>query len=327
MHAKSLENFQINTSWKKDDNMSPESKSEKIGNEVNSVLKSQGYFFAKKVAESFPSIINLEKAKYKIRILDCEIPYESGNKAGRIDFAIGVQKENELKEYCALIVVECKRVNPKFRSWCFFEMVPGNLARPSAKDSSLIFSSFFKDHHIKPNVISHKIPGCERIFDLGLVVKKHDENGDKKNGPRANTEALEDAMAQVINGVRGLNAAFRVQQEGLADLLPVNKNVPIIPMVITSSELYRINVTNVDGEYSSDWYAYEDSMQSYAEKVNWGWIQYRSQFNEISIERLRLGEEFSALVDPYFTRSIAIVHHKGVHHFLQRLLEGNITDI
>jgi hypothetical protein len=68
-------------------------------------------------------------------------------------------------------------------------------------------------------------------------------------------------------------------------------------------------------------------MQSYAEKVNWGWIQYRSQFNEISIERLRLGEEFSALVDPYFTRSIAIVHHKGVHHFLQRLLEGNITDI
>jgi hypothetical protein len=123
--------------------------------------------------------------------------------------------------------LECKRPNPRFKKWIFFDKGMG--VAGMGDNHALVETIFLQSTPAKPQDVRHYIQGVPSLEDLP-VFSAYLEAAVKKEGTSASsTEAAEKAFLQVMKGQSGLmRKLWNIETVGYARAIPV---------VVTTAEL------------------------------------------------------------------------------------------
>jgi hypothetical protein len=190
---------------------------------VAAALNEQGFMFAQVVRDTVRfGVGGTGRPNEKWRSLTTELPVTASDQSQtRVDLIL---KHNTAQG--VYLCVECKRANPLYKQWVFFDKTTQDPAaqwyfeyfqasrRPTVSAGDAV-------HAIQQ---APKRSGCE-IFNLYLEVAV------KRDGKSGHTQTIEDAFLQVTKGQSGLMAKLvRFINEFV---------IKAIPVVVTTAELFE----------------------------------------------------------------------------------------
>lgn len=208
----------------------------------------------------------------------------------------------------ALLVGECKRVNPAFGQWIF--------ARSPFTFERRQYQTWLEQLHPAgpQNPVPRVVPLPFRVdpFHVALEVKTKKE-GDQSGMPKG--RALAQALTQVSEGVNGLMQML--PQQGA--LLRTNGPIILVPAIFTTADLYvsedaTLHLSSLEtGEMPDD---------ATFEPKPWLWFEHNVSpdlLAEIQREDFMKASRFNDLLPAKHSRAVAIVNHKGISSFLKAI--------
>jgi len=201
-----------------------ENKSKPVSPEESAAnaLNEQGFLFSQVVRDSIRNQLATDsELKKHCEIVACEYPVTAINgDQTRIDHV--------LKFGSYHLVIECKRANPTYKRWLFFDKEVATISQKTtffyetANDGGRTYENkaAHPNHNIQQKVISSEIP----VFNSYL------ETAYKKDKKWSASDTIEEAFRQVMRGQSGL----------VTKLISFDSTdrFQIIPIVVTSAELF-----------------------------------------------------------------------------------------
>ena len=198
--------------------------------QATTALNEQGFLFAQAIRDKLQSTVasgNQQKGKWIVLTQEYAVTASDGAQT-RIDLVLRRVAANG--HYAC---VECKRHNPRYRRWVFFDRnkggggLPADLHFESFRSQGFFLQDGLKASHAMERQNCGSV--CP-IFNLYLEVAANSA------GKRASyTDTMEDAFLQVTRGQSGFMAkqvAFAKQSGG-----QMPHRVMAIPVVVTTAQL------------------------------------------------------------------------------------------
>jgi hypothetical protein len=201
-------------------------------------------------------------------------------------------------------VVECKRVDPKIGRWCFAKS--DTRRRPAILD-------VYRHQPIdamagiltRVEAMACSVDRIESTTQLGIELKAADVVG---NGLG---KSLDSAISQVLRGAAGV-------AEGLPDWIPEEARAVVVPLLVTTADLFRSNTMLVEADlFSGDLAALE------LESVQWLW--YTANVSNSLLPDVSRDMDDSP--NRSITNAIAHRHSRGIVIANVRGLEAALTAI
>jgi hypothetical protein len=211
-------------------------------------LNIHGSFFQRKCVDM---IINfpIQTVRTNIRLVETEYPVEYPprkvtdfkNKESRLDILARIRSEN-YPNYAMDVVIECKKNNPEFTNWIFFEKYPD-----SGQKQSFVGTYVGENGGAFYTAKNLKLPGY--ISSDGREVKQNYSNINSRDKTRTTNTNIEDACYQVVLATHSL-----IDEQFTQFTLPAERRnnelfilYLYIPMIVTTANLYisDYDVSNV----------------------------------------------------------------------------------
>jgi hypothetical protein len=192
--------------------------------EAADALNEQGFLFQQKIREAIQNGIDFTKqAAQPWKILANEYPVTAADGSQtRIDLLL-----NHITQRNVFICLECKRSNPKYKTWLFFDKDHAR-SQPFVEQRKFQSGTGSLDATYK-HEISRTVDSNVPIFNYYL------EAGLKRGTERAsNTDRIEQAFRQVIEGSSGLMEKMSLYEETNA-----RSFCRSIPVVVTTAQLFE----------------------------------------------------------------------------------------
>jgi len=195
---------------------------------VVSALNEQGFLFSLAVRDKIsldPPCADAALQQWKV--ISTELPVTAADDSQtRIDHVLERVGHSGL-----YLCVECKRANPKFKQWVFFDP---DLHGPFYFESFTANQLPIRDRNGAWHAVSRQNQNGLATFNFYLEVAV---NREKKV---SSTETIEDACRQCVRGQSGFMAKFSEFQNTM--------KAKAIPVVITTAQLFeaKIDARNVD---------------------------------------------------------------------------------
>jgi hypothetical protein len=269
-------------------------------------LNSHGYSFQAAVITLAKQLYEggMNQSLWKFRA--AEFPVEVREKPTRIDLIM----EHRLKPIH--MVVECKRVNPAYSSWCFVSApIIGGDSMPTIITERMSRMNNSKLEQM-PFGVSAKpyLYNKQRLYNIVIEVKtekKGDQNGGK-------LDVCEEAATQVCRGMNGYIETLLERRE----LWGGGDAVEIFPVIFTTAEIYvsDVNLTLTDvttGEI--------DLTETKLTQMPWVMYQYhmspglKHSKQTFSLSRRR--PSLQTIMEDEFVRMIPVVSANGIQDFLK----------
>ena len=186
---------------------------------VTNALNEQGFLFAQIVREKISNrLAGDTDTQNEWQFVTHEYPVTAvDGSQTRIDHV--------LRKYDFHLVLECKRANPDFKKWVFFQE-----AEERAVESGVfIESAFFRQRPVVPHSVNHQVhrfpmpPPC-KVFNYYVESAIH-----REKQQWSATKTIEDAFQQVMRGHSGLM--------GKLMSFDSHTNPRCVPVVVTTAEL------------------------------------------------------------------------------------------
>ena len=205
----------------------------------------------------------------------------------------------------ALMVAECKRVNPAFGNWVFARS-PFTFERD--QQETWLEQLVPPDSTISvPRILP--IPFRVDPFHIAVEVKTN-KDGDQAGLPKG--RALSQSLTQVAEGVNGLIEMLPKQK----NLLRANGPIIFLPVIFTTANLYATD----DAELHLAELDTGHMPEAKFEKKSWLWFESNVSpdlLAEVQHQGFQSATQFQELLPTKHTRAIAIVSHDGVASFLR----------
>jgi hypothetical protein len=227
-----------------------------------------------------------------------ELPVETRHASTHIDFVLRTDK--------AMMVAECKRVDPAMSCWGFvrapFTYATGrrDASRRPRVDRVAVDSSAGRSF-ATPGSISGKAS-----FHIGKEIKTNL----KGNGTSQGRKTIDDAINQIFRARSGFMEYLGTH----LGVLPANTPTVIVLVVFTSARLVTSDIDLGTAKI-------EDGK---LEKVitqmpKWIWFEYNVPWSmrpDVQVRVERPDSSLGRLLEVYHSRSVAIVTAEGVEEFL-----------
>jgi len=283
---------------------------------VAKALNEHGFLLALRVRKEIRSGFSQHLGtghKWNCEAVECPVSARNG-KQTRLDLVLASHKRETVK-----LAIECKRSDPKYKLWVFFDTDPCAHGADARK-------AFIETASVSPGLTQAACSHNHCIKRIAAPVQwqcfnyylesKLDMKPDAKDKV-SSTQNLEDALGQVMLGQTGL---FEKLKE-----LHLKSSVVVIPVVITTADL-------VHAEFEPKNVQLRDGMIDHKElKLNdlpFLAVNYRAN-DDLALDRSQCPSEIASIVDDLLGRQIRtvfVVSAKEVNRFLSELedwLEGN----
>jgi hypothetical protein len=201
------------------------------------------------------------------------------------------------------ICMECKRPNPKFKKWIFFDR-ESNVA--GMQDWQMTVETLFVgERPADPQGVRRSLVRLPYIQDVSLFAY-YVEAGVKRDGSSSSTEAIEKAFYQLMKGHSGLMAKLVSSND--------NKFLRSIPLVVTTAEL-------VEAKFDPKQVSIENGMIAAADlqlaPMDWCAVNYRADDN-LALPGLTPQERSVGLNDLINSqiRTVFVVRALAINKFL-----------
>jgi|ERR1043165_2606885 hypothetical protein len=251
--------------------------------------------------------------------LVAEFPVSCGDHETRVDFVLK-HKTRDLYLSC-----ECKRPDPKFTSWVFLRtnVVPGSTTGAECfqfqysklQDAGDSYAAFAKAFPLGPFGVN-----------LGMVIQR--KRTQTQNQPEGESEFedsqgrggkdkkdIEQTAFQAFLGSVGLSRAIRQGERGLA----APKNFAVIPMIVTTANLYISDKDIGDSDLSTG-NLNEKTLSLLP--VEWVYLQYHcpAQLNRYREPIFSKEGSLESVLIAGHIRTIPIVKAQSIAKFLETQL-------
>jgi hypothetical protein len=238
------------------------------------------------------------------QVVATELPVSYGRNDTRIDIVLRMKTMSSIE----LMVIECKRVNPKYGAWCFAK---SPRPFPEYTEGQLAIESVCVAEPGSIDVETRGHTYSKYCYHIGFALKLDLATGDSH--PVSNDrDAIEMACGQVCLGSTGLSHELIQRQ-----YLPQGENHKsfyVLPVVVTTAKLY---VTGVD-LYQAD-ISTGDVRLSDGEVEERPWIVYQYMLSPSRIlEHNRIHERSPDVIDSMIgdaVRSVVIVNADSIGSF------------
>jgi hypothetical protein len=191
---------------------------------IASALNEQGYLFAQVVREEFLNRPHGSQHQDEWKWVTMEYAVTAGDGSQtRIDHVL--QRGN-----CHLIM-ECKRANPAFKKWVFFDRVSERQMFVETAQCIRYNSEIKSPTHGITSFTNFN--GCP-VFNYYLEVAAERPSGNNRGNQRwSASDTIENAFQQVVKGQSGLMAKSLSFRDTVS--------FQAIPVVVTTAELYAVD--------------------------------------------------------------------------------------
>ncbi len=279
---------------------------ESIGRAVCDSVDSHGYAFQHAVGRRIRELSSDASFRWYDPIM--EFPIKVGGLHSRIDLLV------RHKHGHRLLVVECKRTNPAFGAWVFFE------APPAASNTSagIVFAEQLhrdKSGACQGSVLAWQWGGTSgRVKHLGLVLKRTDVRGDPWSPEGSGKDALEHACTQVMLGLNGF-LSFAAQD---ARVMEGHSSLTVLPVIITTAQLYSSELRLADADVSTGSISTQDARLTPIDWLIYHYPQGHGVKHGLSLTGLQ--QEYDPLLESLYreyVRPVAVVSPEGLEPFLR----------
>ena len=246
-----------------------------------------------------------------------EFPVEVRGKPTRIDYVLQRKPSGFARRdvtFEILLVVECKRANPRMKRWCFARApyVRRNSSSESLLSECLIFSH--EKQTYTASVSKDSFLPDDSFFHVAQEVKAREETGDDRSS--SGRGAIEGAATQVNLGLNGLVEHLRNERPPFS----TDAKMTFIPVIVTTAELFAAGVDLSEGDIELG--ELDAAKVQLAEK-EWLFYQYPvSPGIKHSVPQAKPDPEslidLGKALDANYLRTVAIVQGKHIEKFLAR---------
>jgi hypothetical protein len=271
-----------------------------VGKELRHAINRHGHAFQNAVLARAEALYQDRGSRAKW-MFDCvEVPVEVRGQSTRIDILLH-QIECDGGAPARFLVAECKRANPALSNWCFARTT---YLRRNLEDDRSPFAEHVRydgtTFSSEPQTLSHG----RKVYALGYEVRA-DHKGDGPPG----RGAIEEACGQVLRGVNGFVQLLRTAPH----LMRPNRQVPIIPVVFTTANLW---ITHADLA-TADLHSGALASDVHVEQAPWLWYRYHmSPGLRHDLPSAGVPHDVGRSVERWFSRGVAIVSPSGIDEFL-----------
>ena len=269
---------------------------------LHSSLARHGYGFQYAVTKIAADLSRGDRSPWILPVL--EFPVEVHGAGTRIDIILQHKFAN------ALLVCECKRVNPAFSDWCFVRQprfIDGLIDHItyeiiSKTDEGGVFSSLSDPF------------GSSEVYHLAQEVRSA-EKGDPKGQGKG---MIEEAATQVLRGLNGLAKLFHERPEYLPtkNLYGDRGEVKVLPVVFTTARLWTSQIDLSESELSSGILRERDGELTQVDYLHYVYHQSPGLKHEVPPKETQGSmRDLSDVLRQEYTRAITIVGASGVERF------------
>lgn len=234
-----------------------------------------------------------------------EFPVEVQGVSTRIDLVLRRRPDH------FYIVCECKRVNPALANWCFVKM-PFPL--DAITDGYDVVIETIRRDISAVHVEGMRTFPTKDAFHVGFEVKTQ-VRGDSA-GPR---NTIEEAATQVSRAANGFANFFLRRPKDI----PLRETVRIVPMIITTADLWVSDLDVRVTDLSSGEIRHADHK---LRRVDHLWFQYHvSPTLKHARWAVRHDKYLDYVLEREFLRSIAVVNPRGLDRFLRAAVHMSTT--
>ncbi len=282
--------------------MTTESRVAGVAKGLHSSLARHGYGFQYAVTKMAADLSRADRSPWILPVL--EFPVEVRGSGTRIDIIFQHKVAN------ALLVCECKRVNPAYSDWCFVrqpKFIDGLIDRISYE--ILIKTS-------EGDVLSSLSDpmGESQVYHLAQEVRSS-EKGDSKGQGKG---MIEEAATQVLRGTNGLARFFHERPEYMPakNLYGDRGEVRLIPVIFTTARLWTSQIDLSESELASGILKKKDRELMEVDYLYY--VYHQSPGLKHDVPQKETGSSMKDLSDALrqeYTRAITIVGASGAERF------------
>jgi hypothetical protein len=240
------------------------------------------------------------------RMPTVEFPVQINGKDAKIDLILSHSK------YPSYMIAECKRVDPKYSSWCFFKNPFMNYANRFVCDSLCKSSVDFK-FNVRP-----LINRFGEVYHTGVVLhdnqRKRCQNNEVCTDNR-DRDAIESSVSQLCRGMNGFINKFTENKEKIREQWYYFQ-----PVLFTTAKLYTCSTDLKKTNIATGEININDAEVEEKDIIIYNYSQSASIKNstfDFNHEDLRKYHELD------YVRSILVVSSKGIN----QLLAADLLDI
>lgn len=278
---------------------------ETVAKSFESVLNRHGHGFQYAVLDA---AINLaQRGKSKWRFEAAEVPVQVQGKDTHIDFVLskGIEWDSAYT-----MVAECKRANPKLKTWCFAKA-------PFVHRTHAPACKFYMEQVSKDNLDRFLVRGYQHdglsprdAYHVGWEIKGKTKGDDRAKGHGD----IKDAITQVLRGASGY-IEFLCARQGK---LSTPSEQYVVPVVFTTAKLLACSADLRRTELDS---GNIEIGRGELEEKPWVNFQYNVTpgLKHSTLPTVREVELHKAMENE-FIRTVAIVNESGIEEFLSTFM-------
>jgi hypothetical protein len=289
-------------------------------------LNEHGFLFQERCAQEIQFSANIG---WRLHVT--EHPVSLKGKDTRIDIVIRDENSQEDLEVYGLI--ECKKVDPRYRCWLFGKSMYD--APVPAKAQIIKIEMKQRNHRRRRNVLARPVQyvPIRMLFNINAHVIDNwwvEVNLKSKNKRISDPQPIEDVFHQICTGIGGLAVEQERQRvrklgdfdEYVSDLRDFE--VYLVPIIITTAPLYvaAYDISDVDiktGNINKGQVKFSPS-KAEPESVNWVMVDYGAGSGVTPDELYRNFHGTEPVdLEPYNRRSIFVVNSSHIRDFLAQL--------
>lgn len=278
---------------------------ETIAKSFEGVLNRHGHGFQYAVLDTAKNLAQHGKSKWRFEA--AEVPVQAQGKDTHIDFVLskGIQWDSAFT-----MVAECKRANPRLKTWCFAKSP--FVHRTHSPACKFYMEEVSKNDHGRFLVRGYPHDGLwpRDAYHVGWEIKGKTKGDDHAKGHGD----IKDSITQVLRGASGYIEFLCARQ----DKLPTPSEQYVVPVVFTTAKLLacsaNLSRTDLDsGNIEIDGGELEEKP----------WVNF--QYNVTpglrhTVPPTVMEVELHKAMEKEFIRTIAIVNQAGIEEFLSTFL-------
>jgi len=251
-------------------------------------FNSHGYGFTSAVIAKCDELSMYNKHFW--RMPTPEFPVQINGADTKIDFIL---RHTHFPGY---LIAECKKVDNRYSSWCFFKDPYLNYA------DGYVCDSLHKDD----NTLKHNLRPLQHFhecYNIAFALKKNDGKSEKTDG----RDAIEKAVTQLCKGLNGFIQKFKEKKDQLE-----NGWYYFLPVLFTTAKLFVCNA-NLKETSGNGLLGIKEEDVHETNIVIYNYSQSASIKNSTFVftpEDLRKYHQLE------YIRSIAVVTYEGIEKFL-----------
>jgi len=270
--------------------------------EITKAINRHGYALQYASLNKFKELFIRKSTKWQFVASEFPVNLINSGLDTRIDYIL------KNKDFPVYIIIECKRVNPAFSNWGFIK-VPF-VHRKYSRDKFIIDSLNKKNDSIKINAQQSIIFYDDYFFNIGLEFKSNNR-GDSFGSK----DSIEKASTQVCKGSNGfIETLYKNIGLLINGSSPKSTKLIIIPIIITTANLFSINVNLTDANIENG-NVTQDQVK--IKEINYVYYQYHQSegIRQGYINEINDYPDIPKVFEQKYIRTIPIVSSKNIEIF------------